>query len=368
MENNIKDKFNSLDEETKKYFKYFIGEYTPKIGDKEPPKGEKNPRHINTKLTQVDNVLHIKGFPHPKYKLVFQDLRGNVQKWVKGDWYRPKKVSDKFSKNLNQVGLKWCSGCKVLKKLEDFPTSPKRVDGLDSTCKDCKYKRTMEFQKTDKYKKHKQEYYQKNKAKIDKRNLKWQTKNKSKSKIYRGRWKENNPEKMKLAWKKSKEKFLETPAGILHNKCSNNIYHLIKKMGGKKGGAKTFDILGCSVEDFKLIFFKNKPKNQNYRDYASQKDLDHIIPIALFSEIQKRSLMREKELTRLICALWHYSNLQALDWEENQYVKRDYVDGVRPANMEDVALTKLAWSLIKKTEPLRDTDKFQAIKKPTLKG
>ena len=91
----------------------------------------------------------------------------------------------------------------------------------------------------------------------------------------------------------------------------------IRKSGYKKGG-KTFEILKCSVDEFKKHIeskFESWMTWENHGKYNGQLnygwDLDHIIPIS--------SAKTEDEVYKLNC----FTNFQPLCSYINRYIKRD---------------------------------------------
>jgi len=110
-------------------------------------------------------------------------------------------------------------------------------------------------------------------------------------------------------------------------KLSCNIRSLITKSINRKGykkESKTFNILNCSFEDFKLHLekqFINDKAWMNWSNYGNPVDgliepnktwdIDHIIPIA--------TATNEEELLKLN----HYTNLQPLCSYHNRWVKKN---------------------------------------------
>ena len=69
---------------------------------------------------------------------------------------------------------------------------------------------------------------------------------------------------------------------------------------------KTLDILGISIEDFKLFIESKFKDNMNWDNYGSYWEFDHIIQLATSTN--------EEELLKLN----HYSNFQPLEVEKNR--------------------------------------------------
>ena len=128
----------------------------------------------------------------------------------------------------------------------------------------------------------------------------------------------NNKEYIKLYREKNKEKIIERSNEYIKNrkkvdlvfKLSKQIRSMIStsiSRSGYKKESKTFEILGCSFDDFKVyIELKFEPWMNwyNYGTYTGKYNdtwqLDHIIPISSAETIED------------IYRLNHFSNLQPL--------------------------------------------------------
>jgi hypothetical protein len=162
------------------------------------------------------------------------------------------------------------------------------------------------------------EYYETNKEKIKK----YQENNKQKiiknSKIYYKNNKLKLNQKSKEYYKNNKEKInkncvnyqkLRISIDYLY-KLTCNVKTLIR-MSIKKQGftkkSKTFQILGCSYEDFKQHLERQFLKGMSW-DNRSEWHLDHIIPVSLAKD--------EQELIKLN----HYTNFQPM-WAVENIIK-----------------------------------------------
>jgi hypothetical protein len=181
-----------------------------------------------------------------------------------------------------------------------------------------------------------------NKDKIKKESKEYYEKNKEKKKEYGKNYREENSdtlkEKKKIYYKENKDKWdvynENKDKDVVNNRqkfryktdilyrLKNNISGAINKSLIKKGHTKnsrTTDILGCSIEDFKIYLeskFESWMKWENKGLYNGEFeygwDIDHIEP--LFPEGVERT---EEDIIRLN----HYTNLQPLCSYMNRYVK-----------------------------------------------
>jgi hypothetical protein len=93
------------------------------------------------------------------------------------------------------------------------------------------------------------------------------------------------------------------------------------KRNGYSKKTKTYEILGCSYEDFKThieLQFQTWMNWNNYglcnNEFNYGWDIDHIVPLA--------SAKTEEELLKLN----HYTNLQPLCSHTNRNIKKDKLD------------------------------------------
>lgn len=109
----------------------------------------------------------------------------------------------------------------------------------------------------------------------------------------------NNSEKIKEYQNNYiKNKRLNNPVFKLKFNIRNLIRNSIKKQGYSKK-SKTFEILGCSFEEFKEYLEKQFTEGMTWNN-AGEWHLDHIYPISLAKD--------EQEVIRLN----HYTNFQPL--------------------------------------------------------
>jgi len=130
--------------------------------------------------------------------------------------------------------------------------------------------------------------------------------NKEKRKEYRKEYNLQNKEKFKNYFFNNKEKINEyyknkritDPLYKLRCNISTLLYLSIKRNGYTKK-SKSYKILGCSFEEFKLHLEKQFTKGMNWENQGKW-HLDHIYPVSLAKD--------EEELIRLN----HYTNFQPL--------------------------------------------------------
>jgi hypothetical protein len=161
------------------------------------------------------------------------------------------------------------------------------------------------------------EYYENNKETIKETAKKYYENNKNKKKEY---YENNKNTRLQYQRKYKKNRLLNDPLFKLTKNIRESIRKSLKKNGYTKT-SKTFLILGCSFEDFKLHLetqFESWMNWDNYGLYNGELnygwDVDHIIPTS--------SAATEKELIKLN----HYTNLQPLCSKVNRDIKKAKID------------------------------------------
>jgi hypothetical protein len=234
--------------------------------------------------------------------------------------------------------MKNCSKCNIEKELEFFPKDKTKKCGYSSCCKECKkkyrednkemlketYKNYRDNNKekiknyvinnSEKIKEYQKEYRKNNKETNSINQKEWYYNNINKARKVRREYQKNNKEKRN---KKIKKRRLEDNkfrlVSIIRTLISNSFIR-----NGFSKNSKTFQILGCSFEEFKLhLESKFEPwmnwENQGLYngDFNYGWDIDHMIP---------SSTAKCKDD---IIILNHFTNLQPLCSKINRDIKRD---------------------------------------------
>jgi hypothetical protein len=222
--------------------------------------------------------------------------------------------------------MKICSKCGLEKELTEFNKRSKgSIDGYRSQCKICRNSQIKEWIVNNQT--HIKEYKEKKKEQIKKYKLEYREENKEKINIYRLEYKRNNKDIInnikKRYYKNNKDKINIYKREYSRNKMeTDSIYKLSRKIrilivnsiknNGYTKNSKTYDILGCSFEEFKT-YIENKFENwmtfNNHGKYTGNYNetwqYDHIKPISLG--------MSKEEIIKLN----HYTNFQPLCSRKN---------------------------------------------------
>ena len=200
---------------------------------------------------------------------------------------------------------KVCNKCNVDKDVTEFYSGRRR-------CKLCynKHKKKSTPEQREEYnRRRKEKYYENHEEELEKSKL----------------WKKRNPEKV-VEYRRGymsgyeKKRMENDPLYNVRRTVRNLIKCSIYHKGYTKK-SRTFEILGCSYEDFKLHIESHWEDWMNWDNYGLYNgkencgwEYDHIIPVS--------SAKCEEDIYKLN----HYSNIQPLCSYVNRCVKRDIID------------------------------------------
>ena len=226
---------------------------------------------------------------------------------------------------------KKCKKCQIEKSIDCFSKQKTNKDGYKNSCKPCvaEYGKKYRENNLEKEKDRSSKYYKNNYDNI----LEYRRKNKEGKKEYAKKYRENNKELLSIkqkinyinkkdiikakVYEYQKKRISEDPLFKLNKDIKSLIRDAFRRKNLHKGNQRTIDILGCSVEDFKIHLesqFENWMNWENKGLYNGTErygwDIDHIIPITTGKTIE--------EVTKLN----HYTNLRPLCGYYNRVIKR----------------------------------------------
>jgi hypothetical protein len=188
------------------------------------------------------------------------------------------------------------------------------------------YQKQYRLDNKEKKKKYSEHYHENYKDKISKKNKEWRENNKQKISEKKKEYRENNKkhikEHNKEYYENNKKKIIKR-ISLYNNskkttnplfKLSHNIRSLISNSivrQGYKKESKTYRILGCTFEEFKLHLERQFVVGMNW-DNQGKWHLDHIIPVSLAKD--------EEDMIKLN----HYTNFQPL-WAADNLLKGNKV-------------------------------------------
>jgi len=233
--------------------------------------------------------------------------------------------------------MKKCNKCEVEKEYIFFRKRKDSKDGFRNNCKECMNTHMKIYYDNNKEEllTQKKEYYEKNKDKIFIKNKKYYENNKEKVINLSKEYYENNKDYISLKQKEyhinNKDKRNKYSIEYFKNRLETDdifktkhyiksiIRNSLKSLGYSKK-SKTQEILGCSIEEFRIYLeskfedwmtWNNRGLYNGELNYGW--DVDHIIPLS--------SAKIEDEIIKLN----HYTNLRPLCSYTNRYIKRNKI-------------------------------------------
>lgn len=224
---------------------------------------------------------------------------------------------------------KVCSICNIEKELNKFGKKSIAKDGKRPECKECQAKNSKKYREENKQKiaNFFKKYYRKNRKRILKKQKQYEKNNAQKISQRKKQYYKNNIKKIndrsiqyqqknKEIVRKKRRKYRQQrlkndPTFRLASYYRTRVWKMMKVKFIQKRN-KTFDILGCSIEEFWSHLekqFTNGMTRENYGKWH----IDHIVPLS--------SAKTKKELE----TLFHYSNCQPL-WAKDNCSKNNKLD------------------------------------------
>lgn len=199
--------------------------------------------------------------------------------------------------------MKKCTKCKVNERFSNY----------NSYCRSCKSENDLKSYhiNKEKRKRYKKEYNEKNFEKIKN----WPSSNPLRRKQYMDKWynNEDNKNKAKVQQKEYNLRFKEEKKVNLKKRYNNEpqfritvllrgrLYQMLKTKNIQKSNS-SLDMLGCSIEEFKLYLEQQFKPEMNWENHGVVWEIDHIKPCDSFNlEILKEQY-----------ECFNYKNLQPL--------------------------------------------------------
>lgn len=236
---------------------------------------------------------------------------------------------------------KKCTKCGKEKPLSEFNKNKTTKDGHRFQCRECQKESGVLYRKrnVEKGKIYRKKYYQDHKEE----RADYQRRNKDSVNINKKRYVERNPEKRKQQSRNyyhrhreeikeraqaKKEETNKKRVEYIHNntnaKLAHNYRTLILRAMGRKNvkHSRSTELLGCSIEDFKLYLSSLWVDNMDWTNYGkgrSKWSIDHIIPISYFN------LNNWEEAKKA----YHYTNCVPMWYSQNASKSNRYSGGYK---------------------------------------
>lgn len=202
--------------------------------------------------------------------------------------------------------MKTCGSCKGNFLLTDFHKDRKTKDGHCSACKTCAKAKTLAWNKANRERK-------RTRAKIWRDTSGYNENYRKENVEYFEQYRKTNAEKIKQwhkdnsqkAYQRRKERYHSDMHFRLSNLLRSRLSTVIRRSQTTKC-ARTFVLLGCSIEFFKTYLESKFQSDMSWDNYGKW-HIDHIKPCAAFDLTQDE---QQKQC-------FHYTNLQPLWAKDN---------------------------------------------------
>ncbi len=211
------------------------------------------------------------------------------------------------------IVIKCCSKCKFEKEEQFFYKDSTKSLGLSSYCKECRIKRTNDYNKEnpEKVKLTQKNHYINNKDNRDLKNKQWIKNNPDKEKAYRKKQRSTPEYKAKKnAYRREyrKNRKLIDPLYKLEETLRSRLNIAIKKKFWQKN-TNFIKIIDCSLQELKEYIEKQFKPGMSWENHGLNGwHIDHIIPLNSAQNLDN------------LYKLNHYTNLQPL-WASENYKK-----------------------------------------------
>lgn len=205
--------------------------------------------------------------------------------------------------------MKECIKCKLVKDNNLFVKNR-------NLCKECmkEYKKSYHLKNKELINISKKEMYKSKKDEILLKRKESYNSNREKKLEYQKEYASLNKEKIsayKMEYQRNRR--LSDPVYKLKYVVGRLIRNSLKCKGLSKN-KRSKEILGCSIEFFKVYIEERFIDDMSWDNYGTYWDIDHKIPLA--------TAITEEDVLKLN----HYTNLQPLDSYINRNIKRDKID------------------------------------------
>jgi hypothetical protein len=202
---------------------------------------------------------------------------------------------------------KICTKCKESKDLEAFTKNKRYKSGYHSQCKSCTYslRKSQVSANPDQYRESRKKHYQANIEKMRAEKRKYIAKSKPQKIAYDAEYRKANKDKIAAYKKEWASKMKNDPIYKIKKNLRRRVHHAL--MGENKSAA-TFELIGCSPEDFKKHIESLWLEGMSWDNYGpSGWHVDHI------KECHTFDLSDSKQQQEC----FHYSNQRPLWAKDN---------------------------------------------------
>ena len=211
------------------------------------------------------------------------------------------------------IQTKICTKCKEEKLPDEFNINNNKKDGRHTQCKLCHRAKARKYfaKNITQIKQNRKKYYHENLDKMRAEKRKYYAENKDKKHIYDIEYRRQNKTKIAQFKKEWEKKRANDPIFKIKRNLRRRVHHVLK---GCAKADKTFSLIGCSAEEFKLYIESLWLPGMSWENYGPKGwHIDHIIPCYKFD------LSKEEEQRKC----FHYTNQRPLWAKDNLSRSRD---------------------------------------------
>lgn len=198
----------------------------------------------------------------------------------------------------------------------------RKANAAAIAAKDSERKKKARAADPEKFKERNRAWSAANKDKVREKTRRWMETNAERKRETNRAWKLRNADKAKQQnrdwWATNKKRACEytaqrrsTPRGAIEASIRSGIYSRLSREAGRKGKAKTFDLLGYSVEELVAHLERQFLKGMSWGNYGEW-HVDHIVPVSSFNY----ETFQDSEFR----ACWAITNLRPM-WGKDNYAK-----------------------------------------------
>lgn len=181
----------------------------------------------------------------------------------------------------NSTHAKRCTKCGSVKPLEEFPARRGVKDGRKPRCKTCHNAANREARERNPEvsRAASKRWRDANPDRVRARVDAWRARNPDRPASLVAAWRKANPERVREIYRRQNAK----RRGRIDHRIRKRISEVMRKsLRGGKGGKKTFELLGCTLPEFKLHIERQFLPGMTWAN-MSEWEIDHILPLASFS-------------------------------------------------------------------------------------
>lgn len=175
---------------------------------------------------------------------------------------------------------KVCAKCGVLKPADSFHRRSSTRSGLRSRCKDCKNADGADYRVRcpEAARASTANWVARNRERAKEKSRRWNNAHRASQTAKAREWRAKNPEMARETYKRANAKRYGKVDHLIRKRISEVMR---QSLATGKGGQKTFQLLGCTLEEFKAHLERQFLPGMSW-ERMDEWEIDHIVPLASF--------------------------------------------------------------------------------------